>query len=66
MEGLANLGATCAINSLIQILYRIEVFKNFILNSNTNEGTITNELKDLFEVFNKHKSISPNRFINNF
>jgi ubiquitin C-terminal hydrolase len=66
MEGLANLGATCAINSLIQILYRINDFKKLILNSNTAEGTITNELKDLFEVLNKHNSISPNRFINNF
>ena len=66
MEGLANLGATCAINSLLQILYRIQEFKKFILNSNTNEGTITYELKDLFDVLNKHNSITPNRFINNF
>lgn len=68
MEGLANLGATCAINSLLQMLYRIEKFKNIILNSNTPTNTITYELKDLFSVLNSNpnKSINPNKFITNF
>ena len=68
MEGLANLGATCAINSLIQILYRINKFKYIILNSNTPENTLTYELKDLFNVIisNPNKSITPKKFITNF
>lgn len=65
-QGLANLGGTCAINSLIQMLYRQEKFRTIILNSNTEEGTITNELKDLFNVLNNNKSINPNRFITKF
>ena len=64
--GLANLGATCAINSLIQILYRTSKINNIIMSSNTPEGTITYELKDLFNALNQNKTISPNRFINNF
>ena len=33
MEGLANLGSTCAINTLIQILFRLNRFKEIILNT---------------------------------
>lgn len=65
-QGLANLGGTCAINSLIQMLYRQEKFRNLILNSNTNEETITFELKDLFNSLNHNYPITPTRFINNF
>lgn len=64
--GLANLGATCAINSLIQILYRNTKINTIIMNSNIQEGTITFELKDLFNALNQNQTISPNRFINNF
>ena len=66
MEGLSNLGATCAINSLIQILFRLNRFKEIILNLDVSEGTITYELKDLFRCLNSNQSVSPNRFINNF
>jgi len=68
MEGLTNLGSTCAINSLIQILYRIDKFKNLILNSSTPENTLTFELKDLFNAINTNKTsiITPHRFINKF
>lgn len=67
MEGLTNLGSTCAINSLIQILYRIDKFKQLILNSSTPENTLTFELKDLFNAIDINKnSITPHRFINKF
>jgi ubiquitin carboxyl-terminal hydrolase 36/42 len=67
MEGLTNLGSTCAINSLIQILYRIDKFKQIILTSSTPENTFTFELKDLFNAMETNKnSITPYRFINKF
>ena len=67
MEGLTNLGSTCAINSLLQILYRNDKFKKLILASSTPENTITYELKDLFITLDTHKNnITPIRFINNF
>jgi len=65
-QGIANLGGTCAINSLIQMLYRHQKFRSIILNSNTDEGTITYELKDLFNVLNNNNSINPTRFISKF
>ena len=67
MEGLTNLGATCAINSLIQMLYRNERFKQLILSSTVPENTITFELKDLFNVLDTYKNnVTPNRFIAHF
>jgi len=67
MQGLCNLGSTCSINSLLQILYRNDKIKAIILNLDTTEGTITNELKDLFKVLDStNGSINPGRFIHNF
>lgn len=67
MEGLTNLGATCAINSLIQMLYRNDRFKQLILSSTVAENTITFELKDLFNVLDTYKNnVTPNRFIAHF
>ena len=66
MEGLANLGSTCAINTLIQILFRLNRFKEIILNTDAKEGTFIFELKDLFKCLSNNQSVSPNRFINNF
>jgi|688.fasta_scaffold00528_26 ubiquitin carboxyl-terminal hydrolase 2/21 len=65
MEGLNNLGSTCAINSLIQIFVRNDKLRNLILDSNTPEGSFTNELKEIIDLlYNKKHSLSPDKFIN--
>ena len=67
MEGINNLGATCAINSLIQMICRCQRLRDVILNSNTGEGTFTYELKEVIDlIHNQKKSINPMKFINNF
>lgn len=71
MQGISNIGSTCAINSLIQILYRNNKIRDIILNAkitSTNEKTITSELKEIFELMNKNENqtIQPFKFINTF
>jgi len=67
MEGINNLGSTCAINSLIQMICRCDKLRNVILNAKVNEGTFTYELKEILDlIHNQNKSINPIKFINNF
>lgn len=67
MEGINNLGATCAINSLIQIITRNDHLRNLILNSNVPDNSFTGELKEILNLLhNQQKSISPVKFINCF
>lgn len=67
MQGINNLGSTCAINSLIQMICRCDKLRNIILNSNTPEGTFTAELKEVIDLmYNQNKSLNPVKFINNF
>ena len=73
MQGICNLGSTCAINSLIQILYRNEKIKKAIMNSpisvvSSSSPIITNELREIFEIMDKNQSqtIQPHKFINSF
>ncbi len=67
MQGLDNLGSTCAINSLIQMICRCDKLRNIILNSETPEGTLTIELKEILDLMhNQNKSLNPGKFINNF
>ncbi len=65
MQGLDNLGSTCAINSLIQIICRSDNLRNIILNSNLDENTLTYQLKEILDImYNKNKSLKPYKFIN--
>jgi len=67
MEGIDNLGGTCAINSLIQIIIRNNHLRSTILNSSTPPNTLTSELKEVINlVYNEKKSIAPHKFINFF
>jgi ubiquitin C-terminal hydrolase len=64
MQGLQNLGSTCAVNSLIQIICRTTYLRNVILNGDIPDGTLSSELKEILDMMhNKNHSLSPNKFI---
>jgi ubiquitin C-terminal hydrolase len=65
MQGIENLGSTCAINSLIQIISRNDILRNIILNNNFAEDTISDQLKEIIDLmYVKNNSIIPRKFIN--
>ena len=67
MEGINNLGGTCAINSLIQIICRCEKMRNIILNAEVSNDSFTIELKEIIDLmYNHNKSLNPVKFINSF
>ena len=67
MEGINNLGGTCAINSLIQIICRNNSIRNIILNTNLSPDTFTSQLKEIIDLmYNQNKSLNPVKFINYF
>jgi len=67
MEGINNLGGTCAINSLIQIFTRNDELRNLILNSEVSPNSFTGELKEIIDILhNKQKAVNPVKFINCF
>jgi ubiquitin C-terminal hydrolase len=67
MEGINNLGATCAINSLIQIICRSDNLRNVILNANVSNESFTGNLKEVLDLmYNQKKSLHPAKFINCF
>jgi len=71
MQGLSNLGFTCAINSLVQIICRNDVLRNIILSYDFPENTLISNLKELLVLLHiENKSIIPKKFVssiyNNF
>lgn len=67
MQGIENLGSTCAINSLIQIITRNDILRNIILNNNFAENTISDQLKEIIDLmYVKNNSIIPRKFLNIF
>jgi len=67
MEGIDNIGGTCAINSILQIIIRNNNLRSIILNSSPSPNSLTYELKEIIDlIHNKNKSITPHKFINFF
>lgn len=66
MQGLQNIGATCAINSLIQIICRTKQLREVLLENLDviPENSLAYELKDILNLMhNNNNSLSPNRFV---
>ena len=67
MEGINNLGATCAINSLIQIFCRNKRLRTIILNSTVSPTSFTGELREVIDLIcNQNKSLHPAKFLDCF
>lgn len=64
MQGLQNIGSTCAVNSLIQIICREPQLRNTIINSELPEDTLTGHLKEILHLMhNENKSLVPGKFV---
>jgi ubiquitin C-terminal hydrolase len=65
MQGIENLGSTCAINSLIQIITRNDILRNIILNNDFDNDTISGQLKEIIDLmYVRNNSIIPRKFLN--
>jgi len=65
MQGIENLGSTCAINSLIQVITRNDILRNIILHSDFPDNTIGEQLKEIIDLmYVKNNSIIPRKFLN--
>lgn len=72
MQGIENLGSTCAINSLIQVITRNDILRNIILNNTfatdaATDATISQQLSEIIDLmYVKNNSIVPRKFIHTF
>ncbi len=64
MQGLQNIGSTCAVNSLIQIICREARLRNALINADVPEDTLSGHLKEILHLMhNENKSLVPGKFI---
>jgi len=68
MQGLQNIGSTCAINSLVQIICRTKALRDILLNcEKIPDNTFAHELYDIIDnMYNKNNSLCPNKFVKKF
>lgn len=67
MQGIENLGSTCAINSLIQIITRNDILRNIILSNSFADTTISGQLKEIIDLmYVRDNSIIPRKFLSTF
>jgi ubiquitin C-terminal hydrolase len=65
MQGLQNIGSTCAVNSLIQIICREPQLRDTIIDAELPEETLTYHLKEILCMMHKeNKSLIPGKFVN--
>jgi ubiquitin C-terminal hydrolase len=64
MQGLQNIGSTCAVNSLIQIICREPHLRNTIINEELPEDSLVGHLKEILHLMhNENKSLVPGKFV---
>lgn len=64
MQGLQNLGSTCAVNSLIQIICRTAYLRDIILNGEIPANTLSSELKEILHMMHTgNHHVSPGKFL---
>jgi ubiquitin C-terminal hydrolase len=67
MQGIENLGSTCAINSLIQVITRNNILRGIILNNSFADNTISGQLKEIIDLmYVRDNSIVPRKFLHTF
>jgi len=58
--GLGNLGATCAVNTLIQCITHTTLLRKFFLKNTFDEVSISYQIKDVLQlIYEKHATVAP-------
>lgn len=62
-NGLQNIGNTCGINTLIQCMYSVNRIKTILLNTISNDSTLSLQFLDVFSKLQSGHSLTPNGII---
>lgn len=64
MQGLQNIGSTCAINTIIQIICRNDLMRKIIIENEFPEDTLSAHLKEILVLmYVDNKSLAPRKFV---